>query len=278
MFQNRKLIIATKHEKEKVIAPIFEKKLGVYCFVDHSFDSDAFGTFSGEIQRAPHVIDVLRKKCVTAMEKNKCDLGIASEGSFGPHPTLFFVPADDEFVIFIDQKNNLEIIARVTSTATNFNAAEVQEEKDLIAFANQVKFPSHALILKKSKDDFSEIFKGILNENELKLIFHKFKKNSKSVYVETDMRAFCNPTRMNVIEMATQKLIQKIQSVCPQCQVPGFDVIDFKPGLQCSQCGWPTKSVLCHIYICQKCSFKKEVLYPQGKNKENPMYCDFCNP
>jgi len=203
---------------------------------------------------------------------------VASEGSFGPHPSLFFVPADDELVIFIDQKNNLEIIARAISTATNFNAFEVEDEKALLAFANRVKFPSHALILKKSKNDFSEIHKGISNLNELKSIFYKLKKSTKSVYVETDMRAFCNPSRMSVIEMAAHKLIQKIDSVCPECNVPGFDIVDSKPGLKCSQCGWPTNAVLSHIYVCQKCNYTKEILHPHGKNNENPMYCDFCNP
>jgi len=32
MFEGRKLIIATKHQKEKVIAPIVEKALGCNCF------------------------------------------------------------------------------------------------------------------------------------------------------------------------------------------------------------------------------------------------------
>jgi hypothetical protein len=40
MFKGRKLLIATKHEKEKVIAPILEKELGVSCFVINDFDVD----------------------------------------------------------------------------------------------------------------------------------------------------------------------------------------------------------------------------------------------
>lgn len=31
-------------------------------------------------------------------------LGIASEGSFGPHPSMFFISADDEFLIYMDKK------------------------------------------------------------------------------------------------------------------------------------------------------------------------------
>jgi len=47
MFERRRLIIATKHQKEQVIAPLLENTLGVSCFIDESFDTDTLGTFSG---------------------------------------------------------------------------------------------------------------------------------------------------------------------------------------------------------------------------------------
>lgn len=46
MFKGRNLLIATKHEKEKVIAPILDKELGVNCFVVTNLDTDEFGTFT----------------------------------------------------------------------------------------------------------------------------------------------------------------------------------------------------------------------------------------
>ena len=112
MFKGRKLLIATKHDKEKVIAPILEKELGVTCFVAENFDTDVLGTFTGEVERKDDPITTARNKCLMAMELNNCDLAIASEGSFGPHPAIFFVHADDEMLLFIDKKNDLEIIAR----------------------------------------------------------------------------------------------------------------------------------------------------------------------
>ena len=110
MFANRKMIIATKHSKESVMAPLFEKSLGVKCFVVDNFDTDTLGTFTGEVERADDAVTILRKKCLMAMQKNNCDLGVASEGSFGPHPTMFFINSDDELAILIDKKNDLEII------------------------------------------------------------------------------------------------------------------------------------------------------------------------
>jgi hypothetical protein len=278
MFQNRKIIIATKHQKEQVIAPILEKELGVRCFVDESYDTDILGTFTGEVARELDPISTAREKCLRAMQLNNCDLGIASEGSFGPHPSLFFVNADDEFLIFIDRINNLEIIVRELSTETNFNGKEISTEKELLDFAKLIDFPTHGLILRKSKDDSSEIYKGITEVKYLKTIFELLQSKYNSVYAETDMRALYNPTRMKVIERAAEKLVQKIQSTCPECQMPGFGITAAKKGLECSLCGSPTNSTLSYIFVCQHCKFTKEDLYPNNKKTEDPMYCDYCNP
>lgn len=278
MFEGRKLLIATKHKKEKAIAPILEKELGVKCVTDDNFDSDQLGTFTGEVERKDDPITTVRNKCLLAMEKNHFDLGIASEGSFGPHPTYYFVPSDDEFLIFIDKKNNLEVIVREISTETNFDGAEIKTEKELFDFAQNAKFPSHALILKNSKENFTNIIKGITQRQELKNIFHDFISKYGTAYVETDMRAMNNPTRMNVIEKAVVKLVNKINSRCPNCQHLGFGITNAIPGLPCELCSSPTRSPLSYLYICQKCSYQKEEKYPNKKTIESAQYCDFCNP
>lgn len=104
IFQNRKLIIATKLHKEKVIATILEKELGVSCFIDETFETDALGTFTGEVERKLDPISTARQKYLRATKANNCDLGIASEGSFAPHPSMHLISANDEFLIFIDKK------------------------------------------------------------------------------------------------------------------------------------------------------------------------------
>ena len=278
MFKGRKLLIATKHEKEKVMAPILEKELGVKCVVAPNLDTDAFGTFSGEIERLDDPITTARKKCLMAMDLTGCDLAIASEGSFGPHPSIYFVPADDEFLLFIDTKNNLEIITRELSVETNFNGAEIKTEEDLKEFALHANFPSHGLILRKSKDEVENMVKGIVDIEQLNNTFNTLINRYEAAYVETDMRAMYNPTRMKVIEQATIKLAHKINSLCPNCETPGFGITDSTQGLPCEWCNLPTRSTLSHIYTCLKCHYKKEEKYPNGKQTEDPMYCDFCNP
>ena len=278
MFQNRKLLIATKHQKERVIAPILENELGVTCFVDETFDSDTLGTFTGEVERELDPVSTVREKCLRAMKLSNCDLGIASEGSFGSHPSIFFVSADDEFLIFIDTLNNIEVIVRELSTSTNFYGKQIQTQKELFEFADKAGFPTHGLILRKSKDEKTDIHKGITDIESLKKTFDQLYSKYNSVYAETDMRAIYNPTRMNVIEKATKKLVQKIKSSCPQCQMPGFGVTDAKSGLNCSLCGSPTNSILSYIYVCQHCEFTKEEMYPNNITTEDPTYCDYCNP
>jgi hypothetical protein len=266
------------HHKEQVIAPILEKALGVTCFVDGSFNTDTLGTFSGEVMREQDPISTARLKCLKAMALNNCDLGIASEGSFGAHPSIFFASADDEFLIFIDKKNDLEIIARELSTETNFNGAKIKSEKELIEFAERAKFPSHGLIIKASKTNTEGMLKGITDLETLTEAFNFFSQKQGYAYAETDMRALYNPSRMAVIEKAAKNLVAKIKSTCPECKTPGFGVTDLKKGLPCDLCGIPTKSTLSLIYVCQKCQHLKEELYPNNKRAEDPMYCDFCNP
>jgi hypothetical protein len=191
---------------------------------------------------------------------------------------LFFASADDEFLIFIDTKNKVEIIVRELSTETNFNGSEIKNEQALLEFAAVVKFPSHGLILRTSKTDNSHIVKGITNLEDLKKAFHLLLEKFNTVYAETDMRAMYNPSRMTVIENATRKLVDKINSCCPQCNIPGFGVTDVKKGLECSLCGSPTNSTLSYSYVCQHCKFIKEEMYPHKKTTEDPMYCDYCNP
>lgn len=278
IFTGRNLVIATKHNKESVIAPLLEEHLGVKCFVPMNFDTDELGTFTGEIERKEGPVETVRKKCLRAMEMTNCDLGIASEGSFGPHPTIFMAHADDEFLIFIDKKNNLEIIVRELSLDTNFNATTVSCFQNLVDLVQTVGFPEHAVILKITEKEISKVVKGIQSWELLEESFYKLSAVNSQVVAETDMRAMYNPTRMKVIEKATQKLVEKIKSCCPHCDTPGFGVVKIKSGLPCEWCGSPTNSTKSHIYQCQKCTFEQEKMFPNSKETEDPMYCDYCNP
>ncbi len=278
LFKGRKLVIATKHKKEEAIAPLLEKMLGVKCFVPKNMDTDTLGTFTGEVARTDNPLAVARKKCEIAMALTNCDLAVSSEGSFGTHPVLFFAQANNELLILIDKKNNLEISASALSAETNFDASKIKSEKELIAFANKIKFPSHGLIIRKEKESKEGIYKDITCWKSLKEVFKKVISKYGEAYVETDMRAMNNPSRMLVIKAASKKLITKIQACCPQCNTLGFGITETKKGLPCQICNFSTRSILSYIYTCKKCLFTKEEKYPNNKKVEDPMYCDICNP
>lgn len=275
MFQQREVWLATKHQKEAVIAPVLEQAFQLKVRVPCGLDTDLLGTFTGEVARPGDPVQTLRMKCEMALQAFGGDLAIASEGSFGAHPQAGFVPVDEEWMMLLDVRNELEIVVRELSMETNFSGLDFVTESELISFAQRAQFPSHGLIL-KGKD--GRIVKGIIGHQELLAVYRDLLSGGLPLRVETDMRAMYNPTRMQVIKTTARKLVQQMQSVCKQCGAPGYGVVRSETGLPCEWCGHPTKAILAWIYQCKKCGFEERQWFPQGKQTENPMYCDSCNP
>ena len=277
-FAGRTLLIATKHQKEKAIAPLLENTLGVRCITNPDFDTDQFGTFSGEIERIDDPLTTLRNKCMAAAIATTADLVVGSEGSFGPHPLIGMVPANEEWLMFLDQRDKLEIVVRELRMQTNFGGSIVKDEAALLEFAQRAQFPEHGLILRPHQNSKENIHKGITDPTQLIQTFQALIVQQGQAYVETDMRALFNPTRMEGIRLLTEKLIRVLQSHCPSCQTPGYDVVEAIGGLPCSYCGLKTRSTLQHRYRCRQCKYEELKNFPNGKQREDPMYCDFCNP
>ena len=167
-FEGRHLLIASIHQKEQVLQPPLEASLKVTVSVANGLNTDLLGTFSGEVARIADPLTTARKKCELAMELPGCDLVLASEGSFGAHPSSFFLPANEEWLLLLDRKNGLEIHARHLSLETNFSGQEFRNLEDLDAFASKAGFPSHGLMLRRSKDNPEGILKGIKDPNQLR--------------------------------------------------------------------------------------------------------------
>jgi hypothetical protein len=272
-FEGREIRIATMHGKEKVIGPALQEAFKMKYSVA-AFDTDVLGTFSGEVERVLTPLEAAREKCRLALERNDAEIAIASEGSFGTHPTLYFMPSDEEILLLVDRKNDLEIAVKHTSLQTNYGYFSTESEELLADFLKRVKFPSHALIVKTA--DF--IAKGIQSREQLDRAINACIALHGHYQLMTDMRAMYNPSRMTVIREATDKLIQKMQSLCPACSRPGFGITDALKGLLCSTCAMPTRSVKTVIYSCEGCHYTEKADFPEGKTEEDPMFCDFCNP
>lgn len=276
------MILTTKHSKSVAIAPPFWSQLGAGV-LEYAVDTDLLGTFSGEVEREGSALDTARRKCELAFEKlgSKVDYALASEGTFGPHPYLPFLPCDHEILYFIDRQRGFNLHLSHLSEKTNYRMQLVESREALDKFAALVDFPSHALILRPSNRECRmPVFKGIYTTEALEEAFFESRKISAdgTVWVETDMRAHMNPTRMSVIEELAGKLADRLATHCPRCDLPGWGRVRVKDGLECRDCGSRTRMIESEIAGCVQCGHE-EIHYPTDRiEKAEPAHCDFCNP
>jgi len=281
IYNNRVAILATMHNKEKVISPLLKEHLEINVIVPQGLNTDVFGTFTREIKRPDTQIITARLKAKKALEMYDEEIAIASEGSFAPHPLIPYIYANREIIIFLDQENGLEIIGEVFSMETNFNHQTISSLEEAEEFAHKVGFPEHGLVI--SFDNIStgktQFIKGITSkENLINSVETAIKNTNGKFHIETDMRAMYNPTRMKNIAFATQDLINKINSLCPQCNTPGFMINQKIPGLPCELCHQPTSLIKAVIFQCQKCGFTQQQLFPNNQEFADPSLCEYCNP
>jgi predicted Zn-ribbon and HTH transcriptional regulator len=281
IYNNRVAILATMHNKEKVISPLLKEHLEINVIVPQGLNTDVFGTFTREIKRPDTQIITARLKAKKALEMYDEEIAIASEGSFAPHPLIPYIYANREIIIFLDQENGLEIIGEVFSMETNFNHQTISSLEEAEEFAHKVGFPEHGLVI--SFDNIStgktQFIKGITSkENLINSVETAIKNTNGKFHIETDMRAMYNPTRMKNIAFATQDLINKINSLCPQCHTPGFMINQKIPGLPCELCHQPTSLIKAVIFRCQKCGFTQQQLFPNNQEFADPSLCEYCNP
>ena len=283
-FTGRTAILATMHCKEEAIAPLLTSAFALEIVVPSGFDTDRFGTFTRDVKRPADQLATARLKAMHALESLGADLGadlaIASEGSFGPHPLMPYVPLNRELVLLVDRQHGLEIAGHAATPDTNYSHRQVDSLEAALEFARSVGFPSHGLVVMPAAEgsDPTEIHKGITQDEQLREIVAATLKRHGRAHLETDMRAMMNPTRMKAIALATQDLIRKLQQTCPQCHAPGFDVGDRQPGLPCALCHAPTDLTLAAIYHCAQCGFTQTVRYPDGREFADPAQCAYCNP
>lgn len=275
-------ILTTKHSKSLAIARPFWNRLGMEI-LEYHLDTDHLGTFSGETTRYGDALECVRRKCEMGLELVGKDVeyGLANEGSFGPHPYIFFVPCDQEILYFIDRKRDFHLHLTHISEKTNYQMESLDSLEELQKFAESSQFPSHALIIRPNdKKDYNLIFKGITKDSDLIEAFKESKKYSSDgkAWVETDMRAQYNPSRMEVISELADKMAQRLATLCPKCNMPGWGKINIIKGLKCSQCSSNTELVKYEIFGCVKCNYSENKSRTDGLINADPKYCPYCNP
>lgn len=268
-YAQARVALATCHGKERALAPPLLRRLGLIV-EPVAIDTDAFGTFTGTRARAGTAAEAALAKARAGMAASGLPLGLASEGSFGPHPWLPFGAGGVETLAFIDAERGLELTLSAVSRRTNFAHLDVRDGEDIAPFLARVSFPSHALVVKDGNGAL--LAAGITDMATLSTLAWP------GTRLETDMRAHMNPTRMAAIRALAGRLAARLATLCPACACPGWGQTDVHRGLPCSSCQQPTQGVLAIIDGCTACGHSETRPRPDGVTAASPASCDWCNP
>jgi len=270
--------LLTQHGKERVIAPVLEPGLG--CVIEHvtGFDTDQLGTFTRDTPRPGSQLDAARRKARKGMELSGLPVGLASEGSFGPDPFSGMLRWNVELLMWIDDGLGVEVVGMAQGAARSGNV-QTGDWAEVEAFAAREGFPQHQLVMRPEGQDDARIHKGIADPDRLKACFNECQAmaRNRQVFVETDLRAFANPSRMRHIEQAASDLLARLQSACPACDAPGYGVSERQAGLPCADCGLPTTSYRSEVWSCARCQHR--AVRPRTDcTVAEPRHCAHCNP
>jgi hypothetical protein len=256
--------LVTHHGKELVVRPALARAGLSLVHVDR--DTDTLGTFTGDTRREGSAIDAARTKASWALaDAPQARFGLASEGSFGPHPFVPWAAGGHELVLLLDRVTGIELRGDDVTGETNFSARAVMTHADAVEFARGAGFPSHGVFVDRllaTDQTFDEMVSAGLERGAVRL--------------ETDMRAHHNPLRQASILRALERCLEALAATCPSCAWPGFTITEAAPGLPCEDCGAPTRLPTGWWSRCPHCQFATwaptvEARAPAGR-------CDGCNP
>lgn len=265
--------LATRHGKEAIFAPALAR-LGVEVVVA-PVDTDEFGTFSGEVERVGSPIQVVERKARAASEAAGLPVGLASEGSFGTHPTVPFSIVDTELVAWVDTSTDNVVIERASSIST-VAPTESIDDPDRCGELRVVRsFPDQAAIVVVEQNGARTVVAKAVRDLDSLCTAVASGLTIGPVLVEPDLRAHCCPDRRVVIADAVARLVERLSRSCPSCATPGFGSDRALPGLPCALCGLATTRPLADVFECRRCGHSVSEPRP---GTADPTHCDRCNP
>lgn len=277
-YQGCKVAFPTKHGKQNIVRKPLELALG--CEIVHTdrFDTDHLGTFTRDIARAGWQLDAARKKAQLGMELTHASVGLASEGAFGPDPYAGMVEWNTELLLWVDKQRGIELTGIAQGPAQSMHRL-LKDEDELDDFARIAMFPEHFLVLRPAHQDLPHVYKDITTANQLRKAFAECQARSTNglVFAENDLRAFSNPTRQALIAKALCHLMDKLRSLCPRCDSPGFWIKDLIAGLPCRICKHETRLPIAELWYCNACAHTENRPRHEGQWAD-PGRCDHCNP
>ena len=274
------ICLTTRHGKERALARPFRLGLGLKL-VTSACDTDQLGTFSGEVERPGDALETCRRKARLGLEQTGLRLGLASEGSFGPHPAAPLLPVGQELLLLIDLDRDLEIVEERLELRTNFGQQLFGPEQDPTTWLERIGFPSHAVIARPASwTPGAPLYKGLTTTTHLRdaIAASRSADPQGRVQLETDMRAHLNPTRMASLRRLGVALVRRLRTPCPCCDAPGWGPVDRVAGLPCRWCGEPTALTRFEIWGCPQCRARRHQPRADGLVSADPGQCHFCNP
>lgn len=116
-YLGKRAALATMHGKEAVTGPAFRGALGLIVEPPMGIDTDALGTFTGEVPRIGTMRDAAIATARLGMAASGLPIGIASEGSYGPHPRIPSVPSGVELMVLVDDVLGIVVVEHVIDDA-----------------------------------------------------------------------------------------------------------------------------------------------------------------
>lgn len=268
------IALATMHAKELALAPAFHRVLGAHLIVPQGLDTDALGTFTGEIERRGTMLEVAVAKARLGMAATGLPLGLASEGTFGPHPGLPYMAGAQELLVLVDDRTGVVISESLVTGLTTFAQVEMAGDGDPSAFLARIGLPDHAVIV-RALSGSGAVVKGLRTPEA---VVTAMRAAGGRVRLETDMRAHMNATRMGTLVALGERLAERLATPCPACGAGGFGRVHVTRGLPCSDCGEPTGLVLREVFACPACGHREERPRADGRTHASPGECEACNP
>ena len=270
-------VLATRHGKLPLVAPALAT-VG-YAVRAVEVDTDALGTFSGEVPRPGPPRDVAVAKARLGMAAAGVAVGLASEGSVGPSPLLPLATADVELVVLVDDARGLVVVGRHVAHDLRLVGADVAPGEPLDDLARRAGLPDHRVIVRPALGPPDPVVKDVADVAALSAAVARCAAAppDRRARVETDLRADRCPSRRPAIAAAAADLAARLAATCPACGSPGWGVEGSVPGRPCAGCGAPTSAARADLEACVVCPERRE--RPRvDAGPVDPARCDRCNP
>lgn len=271
--------LGTMHGKAAAIAPPLAR-LCITLVVPEELDTDRFGTFTAEIPRTGTMEDAARAKAHAAIAATGLSIGIASEGAYGPHPFIPFLPIGREVLLWHNVETSQEVIERFTDQAPCYDHVTVCSADEATAFLERIGFPRTAVIVAPVGEGSVPVAKGLQERDSVDDAIARAVQLSgqRGALLQTDMRADRNPRRMEMIGRLADRLAARLATACPACSAPGWGLLRQETGLPCAWCGGPTLLVKAVVHGCTLCWHEVSLPVTNGPAMADPGHCPTCNP